>query len=194
MLHNHLRRALTNDDTTRIACIGEVDSVCGNMIIACNESASSEVTVELILCLELRLHIKESVDHSFSYALVIRLYAKLVFDEPRRDMPRSRMTHLIFRGTCSTHVIGDQLFCFGLPVKSALFLLVLFGHVHRDILRNEMSIGSMAVSDSAEPITLQNAVFHLLSNQCLAFSIDLRDKDRVLVDFRRASASHVAGH
>ena len=52
-------------------------------MVACNKSAACETTIELILLLKPRLHVKECAHEGLPDTLVICVGAELVFKEPR---------------------------------------------------------------------------------------------------------------
>lgn len=64
-----------------------------------------------------------------------------------------------------------------------------------NVLRDEVTVCSMTISDATEPVTLQRAVFDLLFGcESLAICWDLRDKDWILIDLRCTSATHVTSN
>ena len=163
-------------------------------MVARHKRASSQAAVELILGLQPRLHVKEGADKGLPDTLIIGVNAKLVFDQPRRGRRRIRMTHLVFGGSVCAELVLYELLCLGLPVQTTLLLLILLRHVHLDELGDEMTVSTMTIGDSSEPIILDATRFHQVSSDSFAIGCDAGDKDRVLIDLRRASATHVSGH
>ena len=91
--------------------------------------------------------------------------------------------------------ISYQVFCLSLTVNPPLLLLVLFRTVLLDELGDKMTIGAMSVGNCAEPVRfLWSCLDVLFRYESSAVMRYLRDKDRVLVDFRSASAPHVTGY
>lgn len=62
-----------------------------------------------------------------------------------------------------------------------------------DELGDAVSVGAVTVGHSAKPVRLQRSLLHLfLRRQRLPIGGHLRDKDRVLVDLRRACSTYVS--
>ena len=104
------------------------------------------------------------------------------------------MTSLVFSGSVRAELVLYKLLCLGLPIQTTLLLLILLWHVHLDELGDEVTVSTMAIGDCCEPIIPDATRFHQVSSDSFAIGCDPGDKDRVLIDLRRASATHVTGH
>jgi len=122
LVHNLLIifRALTNDDGSRVTGVCEVN--CVPSLVDSDDCTPAEAGIKPSLPFNLRLSLKEATYERLSYLFILQI---------------SSNCRIIIL------VAGRGLLL--MPIKFALLLLILLGHVLLDELRDKVAIGTVAV-------------------------------------------------
>jgi len=89
--------------------------------------------------------------------------------------------------------ILDKILCLLLSIDSLFVLLILLRHVCLDKLRDEVTVGAVAIGNCTEPVDLIGSLLKsFFSRKSSAICRDLGDKDGVLVNLGSACTANIS--